>query len=157
MEKLIILIVIILGAIALAQLIRVYELSSKLRKSGSTQNRGLAVSGVIIGWVSTALAWIFLIGFISLLPALIILQLRLRTTFWIVFAAVAVGVEINEGWANMSGITPPFRIDIHDVALRGLGVLAATLVVQRSRQAFIDRDLRRKRANAPAAAHAASV
>ena len=33
MEKLIILIVIILGAIALAQLVRVYELSSKLRKS----------------------------------------------------------------------------------------------------------------------------
>jgi hypothetical protein len=39
---------------------------SKLKKAGSTQNRGLAVSGVIIGWVSTALAWIFLIGFISL-------------------------------------------------------------------------------------------
>ncbi len=39
---------------------------SKLRKSGSTQNRGLAVSGIIIGWVSTALAWIFLIGFIAL-------------------------------------------------------------------------------------------
>jgi len=39
---------------------------SKLKKSGSTQNRGLAVSGVIIGWVSTALAWIFLIGFIAL-------------------------------------------------------------------------------------------
>lgn len=33
MEKLIILIVIVLGAIALAQLVRVYELSSKLRKS----------------------------------------------------------------------------------------------------------------------------
>jgi len=40
---------------------------SKLRRSGSTQNRGLAVSGVIIGWVSTALAWIFLIGFIALI------------------------------------------------------------------------------------------
>jgi hypothetical protein len=40
---------------------------SKLRKSGSTQNRGLAVSGIIIGWVSTALAWIFLIGFIALI------------------------------------------------------------------------------------------
>lgn len=40
---------------------------SKLRKSGSTQNRGLAVSGVIIGWVSTALAWIFIIGFIALI------------------------------------------------------------------------------------------
>ncbi len=39
---------------------------SKLRKAGSDQNRGLAVAGVIIGWVSTALAWIFLIGFISL-------------------------------------------------------------------------------------------
>ena len=40
---------------------------SKLKKSGSTQNRGLAVSGVIIGWVSTAIAWIFLIGFIALI------------------------------------------------------------------------------------------
>jgi hypothetical protein len=40
---------------------------SKLKKSGSTQNRGLAIAGVIIGWVSTALAWIFLIGFIALI------------------------------------------------------------------------------------------
>ncbi len=39
---------------------------SKLKKAGSTQNRGLAMAGVIIGWVSTALAWIFLIGFIAL-------------------------------------------------------------------------------------------
>ena len=39
---------------------------SQLKKAGSNQNRGLAVSGVIIGWVSTALAWIFLIGFIAL-------------------------------------------------------------------------------------------
>jgi ABC-type Fe3+-siderophore transport system permease subunit len=39
---------------------------SKLKKSGSTENRGLAVAGVIIGWVSTALAWLFLIGFILL-------------------------------------------------------------------------------------------
>jgi len=40
---------------------------SKLKKAGSTQNRGLAIAGVIIGWVSTALAWIFLIGFIALI------------------------------------------------------------------------------------------
>jgi ABC-type Fe3+-siderophore transport system permease subunit len=40
---------------------------SKLKRSGSTENRGLAVAGVIIGWVSTALAWIFLIGFIFLI------------------------------------------------------------------------------------------
>jgi len=40
---------------------------SKLKKAGSIENRGLAVAGVIIGWVSTAIAWIFLIGFILLL------------------------------------------------------------------------------------------
>jgi hypothetical protein len=40
---------------------------SKLRKAGSDQNRGLAVAVIIIGWVSTALAWIFLIGFIALI------------------------------------------------------------------------------------------
>ena len=40
---------------------------SKLRKAGSTENRGLAIAGVIIGWVSTALAFIFLIGFIALI------------------------------------------------------------------------------------------
>ena len=40
---------------------------SKLKKSGSAENRGLAVAGIIIGWVSTALAFIFLIGFIALI------------------------------------------------------------------------------------------
>jgi hypothetical protein len=43
---------------------------SKLKKAGSDQNRGLAVSGVIIGWVSTAFAWLFLIGFILLLAGI---------------------------------------------------------------------------------------
>jgi uncharacterized membrane protein len=43
---------------------------SKLKKAGSDQNRGLAVSGVIIGWVSTAFAWLFLIGFIVLLAGI---------------------------------------------------------------------------------------
>ena len=40
---------------------------SKMKKSGSTENRGLAVAGIIIGWVSSAIAWIFLIGFIMLI------------------------------------------------------------------------------------------
>jgi hypothetical protein len=40
---------------------------SKLKKAGSAENRGLAVAGIIIGWVATALAWIFLIGFIALI------------------------------------------------------------------------------------------
>ena len=43
---------------------------SKLKKAGSDQNRGLAVSGVIIGWVSTAFAWLFLIGFFVLLAGI---------------------------------------------------------------------------------------
>jgi hypothetical protein len=43
---------------------------SKLKKAGSSQNRGLAVAGIIIGWVSTALAWIILIGFIILVVGL---------------------------------------------------------------------------------------
>ena len=52
---------------------------SKLKKSGSTQNRGLAVAGVIIGWVSTALAWIFLIGFIALIAGA---ASTLDSSFW---------------------------------------------------------------------------
>jgi ABC-type Fe3+-siderophore transport system permease subunit len=40
---------------------------SKLKKSGSTQNRGLAIAGVIIGWVATALGLIVLIGFFALI------------------------------------------------------------------------------------------
>ena len=44
---------------------------SKLKKSGSAENRGLAVAGIIIGWVSTALAWVFLIGFIALIAGAI--------------------------------------------------------------------------------------
>lgn len=39
---------------------------SKLKKAGSTENRGLAIAGVIIGWVATALAWIVVIGIIAL-------------------------------------------------------------------------------------------
>jgi cytochrome c oxidase subunit 2 len=50
MEKLIILIVIILGAIALSQLIRVYELSSKLRKSGEHEinNKDNHINGLLM-------------------------------------------------------------------------------------------------------------
>jgi hypothetical protein len=43
---------------------------SKLKKAGSSENRGLAVAGIIIGWVSTALAWIILVGFIVLIAGI---------------------------------------------------------------------------------------
>ena len=52
---------------------------SKLKKAGSTENRGLAVAGVIIGWVSTVLAWIFLIGFIALIAGA---ASTLDSSFW---------------------------------------------------------------------------
>ena len=52
---------------------------SKLKKAGSAENRGLAVAGVIIGWVSTALAWIFLIGFIALIAGA---ASTLDSSFW---------------------------------------------------------------------------
>ena len=107
---------------------------------------------ILTPWIPDQL----LIGFTAFLPVLIALQLRLRTTFWIVFFGVAVGVELNESWANMSGLTPPFRIDIHDVALRGLGALAAAILAWQWHQIHIDRSLRRKRTNTPAAAHAAN-
>jgi hypothetical protein len=42
-----------------------------LKRAGSDQNRGLAVAGVIIGWVSTVLAWLFLIGFILLIAGIV--------------------------------------------------------------------------------------
>jgi hypothetical protein len=52
---------------------------SKLKKAGSDQNRGLAVAGVIIGWVSTGLAWLFLIGFII---AIIGISASSDATWW---------------------------------------------------------------------------
>jgi hypothetical protein len=52
---------------------------SKLKKAGSSENRGLAVAGVIIGWVSTVLAWIFLIGFIALIAGA---ASTLDSSFW---------------------------------------------------------------------------
>lgn len=52
---------------------------SKLKKAGSSENRGLAIAGVIIGWVATALAWIFLIGFIALIAGA---ASTLDSSFW---------------------------------------------------------------------------
>lgn len=52
---------------------------SKLKKAGSSQNRGLAVAGIIIGWVSTAIAWIILIGFIVLVVGL---ATNADSSFW---------------------------------------------------------------------------
>jgi hypothetical protein len=52
---------------------------SKLKKAGSTENRGLAIAGVIIGWVATALAWIVVIGIIALVAGA---ASTLDSSFW---------------------------------------------------------------------------
>ena len=52
---------------------------SKLKKSGSSENRGFAVAGIIIGWVSTALAWIILVGFIVLIVGI---ASTVDSSFW---------------------------------------------------------------------------
>ena len=52
---------------------------SKLKKAGSTENRGLAIAGVIIGWVATALAWIVVIGIIALIAGA---ASTLDSSFW---------------------------------------------------------------------------
>ena len=52
---------------------------SKLKKAGSAENRGLAMAGIIIGWVSTAIAWIFVIGFFALIVGVASV---VDSTFW---------------------------------------------------------------------------
>ena len=67
-----------------------------------------------------------------------------------------VGIEVNQAWANMSGITPPFRIDIHDVMVRTAGIALAAVALRSLRTAITDREMRRRRASAAPIAHAAS-
>jgi len=91
---------------------------------------------------------------VDLLLLYIVVPLNLRqVTFW---AALffGLGIEINQAWANMSGITPPFRIDIHDVMIRVAGIVIAAVALRSLRTAITDREMRRRRANAAPVAHA---
>ena len=67
-----------------------------------------------------------------------------------------IGIEVNQAWANMSGITPPFRIDIHDVMVRSAGIAFAAVALRSLRNAITDREMQRRRASAAPAVHAAS-
>ena len=66
-----------------------------------------------------------------------------------------VGIEVNQAWANMSGITPPFRIDIHDAMVRSAGIALAAVALRSLRTAITDREMRRRHASAAPVAHAA--
>ena len=86
----------------------------------------------------------------------IIFPINLRQlALWAVLV-FGIGIEVNQAWANMSGITPPFRIDIHDAMVRSAGIALAAVALRSLRSAITDREMRRRRASAAPIAHAAS-
>jgi len=97
-----------------------------------------------------------LIGFTDLLLMAVIFSRNLRNAFWYSFVLFGIGIEINQALANMSGITPPFRIDIHDIGIRAAGIALGLLVVRRLRARVITREQTLRRASAAPIAHAAS-
>ena len=110
---------------------------------------------------STLLAttWIpdqLMIGATYMLFMSVIFSRNLRNAFWATFVLFGVGIECNQALANMSGITPPFRIDIHDIAIRTTGIALSLLLVQRLRDRLISRAQMMYHANAAPIAHAAN-
>ena len=83
-----------------------------------------------------ATTWIpdqLMIGATYMLFVSVIFSRNLRNAFWATFVLFGIGIESNQALANMSGITPPFRIDIHDVAMRAAGISLSLLLLQRLR------------------------
>ena len=110
---------------------------------------------------STLLAttWIpdqLMIGTTYMLFMSVIFSRNLRNAFWATFVLFGVGIECNQALANMSGITPPFRIDIHDIAIRTTGIALSLLLVQRLRDRLISRAQMMYHANAAPIANAAN-
>jgi hypothetical protein len=108
---------------------------------------------------STLLAttWIpdqLMIGVTYMLFMSAIFSRNLRNAFWATFVLFGVGIESNQALANMSGITPPFRIDIHDIAMRTAGIALGLLLVQRLRDRLISRAQLLYRTSAAPTAHA---
>ena len=89
-----------------------------------------------------------LVGAAFALAAGLFLPLRPRAASLIAIGA-CVALEVAQAWANAAGLTPPFRIDIHDVLLRAAGAAAATIGVRLARQRLIDRGLQQSPSHAP--------
>lgn len=86
----------------------------------------------------------------------IIFPINLRQLALWAALVFGIGIEANQAWANVSGITPPFRIDIHDVMVRTAGIALAAVALRSLRSAITDREMRRRRASAAPVAHTAS-
>jgi hypothetical protein len=95
-----------------------------------------------------------LLGATGFLLVAVIFSRNLRNAFWATFVPIGIGIEINQALANMSGITPPFRIDAHDIAMRTAGIALGLLLVQRLRDRLISRAQLLYRASAAPTAHA---
>ena len=92
---------------------------------------------------------------VDMLLLSIVLPLSLRqVALWAVLI-FGFGIEANQAWANMSGITPPFRIDIHDVIVRTAGIALAAVALRSLHTTLTDRELQRRRASAAPATHVA--
>jgi hypothetical protein len=104
-----------------------------------------------------ATTWIpdqLMIGETYMLLMSVIFSRNLRNAFWATFVLFGIGIESNQALANMSGITPPFRIDAHDIAIRTAGIALSLLVVQRLRDRLAAREQILRRASAAPAAYA---
>lgn len=77
-----------------------------------------------------------------------------RIALWTI-VIFGVGTELNQAWANVSGITPPFRIDIHDAGARSAGIALAAVVFHRLHDTLRVRALQEEHAKAPAPPHTA--
>lgn len=82
-------------------------------------------------------------------------QLPLRKALLWSLVAFGLGTELNQGWANLSGITPPFRVDIHDVMVRSIGMVATAFALHTIQDRLTVRTLRQQRAKAPLPPHVA--
>lgn len=82
-----------------------------------------------------------LVGAATYLVLRLFLPFRRRASMLLALLLGGVGLEVLQAWANLSGVTPPFRVDIHDVAIRGCGIAFADLAIERARQLLIRREM----------------
>ena len=146
------------GLVAVLYISNTFSVASYTRAAMGTEAIRLIP---LLQFDSTLLAtsWIpdqLMIGVTYMLCMSVIFSRNLRNAFWATFALFGVGIESNQVLANMSGITPPFRIDIHDIAIRTTGIALGLLLVQRLRDRLISRAQMLYRASAAPIAHAQS-
>lgn len=89
-------------------------------------------------------AWLpdqLVIGAAFSLAFSLLLPLQGRTSILLAMFASA-GIEIIQAFPNLAGLTPPFRMDIHDVLVRIVGIALATFTVRAIRRSLIMRGMR---------------